>query len=50
MPGFYFVNDSRNYIKQDDSETWDVLLVDSKNNTAYVVAKNILPLGWLNSR
>ena len=52
MPDFYLVNDSRNYINQDETGlgTWDVLLVDSKNNVAYLVAKNIATLGWLTSR
>lgn len=46
MPGFYFINDSRNY---PDYNNWDVLLVDSKNNEAYFVGKDIWQLGWLTS-
>ena len=44
--GFYLVTDSRNYTNQDQEE-WDVLLVDSRNNNAYVVAKNVTLFGWL---
>ena len=42
MPGFYFIQDSRNY---PDHDNWDVLLVDSQNNKAYFVAKDIWQLG-----
>ena len=44
MPGFYFINDSRNY---PDYNNWDILLVDSQNNKAYFVAKDIWQQGWL---
>ena len=46
MPGFYFINDSRNYA---DIYNSDILLVDSQNNKAYFVAKDISILGWLTS-
>jgi hypothetical protein len=49
FPGFYFTVNTTSFANSDNSskDEWDILLVDSRNNKAYKVAKNVSLIGWL---
>lgn len=48
-PGFYFTTNTISFSNSNNSskDEWDILLVDSGNNTAYKVAENVSLIGWL---